>query len=73
MRNKPCFCNSGKKYKKCCGSETAILEFRRLREAKADEERKRLRQERAKANPNGNLSVVRTLAIYAAAMSMSRN
>lgn len=33
MRNKPCPCNSGRKYKKCCGDEAKLNEARRVAEA----------------------------------------
>jgi len=56
LRNKPCPCNSGKKYKKCCGDEAKLNEARRLAEARQMEivraraaERQREEDERRKA------------------------
>jgi hypothetical protein len=34
LRNRPCPCNSGKKYKKCCGDEAKLNEARRVAEAR---------------------------------------
>jgi hypothetical protein len=58
LRNKPCPCNSGKKYKKCCGDEATLNEARRVAEAHQMElvraraaERQREEDERRKASP----------------------
>ena len=58
LRNKPCPCNSGKKYKKCCGDEAKLNEARRVAEAHQMEivraraaEREREQEERRKAAP----------------------
>lgn len=34
MRNKPCPCNSGKKYKRCCGDEAMLNAKRREADAR---------------------------------------
>jgi len=76
-RNKPCSCNSGLKYKKCCGSEAAKSAQRReemakLREAwNARAEARRLEEEQfASRNPSAMMyrreSPVMALAIMAA-------
>lgn len=52
LRNKPCPCNSGRKFKRCCGSEAAINEKRRKEHeafvagVKAREEERRSERER---------------------------
>jgi ABC-type uncharacterized transport system involved in gliding motility auxiliary subunit len=61
QRNQPCPCNSGKKYKKCCGSEALLSVKRREAEARQLEavrarrdERLREQEEARRANPGAH-------------------
>jgi hypothetical protein len=57
-RNDPCPCSSGRKYKKCCGSEVVLCAQRREAEAKQRAfvraravEREKEQEERRRLNP----------------------
>lgn len=61
LRNKPCSCHSGRKFKKCCGNEAALNTQRREAEAKQLEalqaraaERAREQEELRKAAPGAH-------------------